>query len=361
MVSCVDCHRSKVKCSGGQPCERCVKKEIECIPRSSHQGKRSQQDPLQRTLKRKNVDGNPCEPGEVTISNSMLTRCNNQHVGINWIVRSWIAQAFRRKSFELLEKAAALASKNQISMDQIMCGINSPLPLSTSSSPASSSSQTSRAMSYLSSLICQNESEMMNVPSVLTWKEVPDRLRSKVLSHLSVEESSIHEHWIILARYYEGHPSFLVTDAIERDVVSFNSIQTVYSTNQCEVASLHLPEDSLRKFHKLAAKQLSLIYSVHSDQPFTSISADLLVGSGHNNPYTSKGVVAVSSETVKVEMTVGIQVVGEDDAFFCTIFVPERCTSAEVSLSPDENDVDICGTDFGDDVMNFIVEDMDMW
>ena len=259
----------------------------------------------------------------------------------------------------LLERATKLATKFNISMDQIICGINLPSvpPKSSTSLSPRISNQTPRSMSFLPSLVCQDASSLFHIPSTLRWSEVPEIVKSRISSHTSKQESNIQQRWILIMRYFEGQASFMTTDALERDVVSLKSIQTIYSTKQCEVVSLFLSEESCVKFHKLVAKQLSLLYSALSDPPFSTVSSKLLVGTGHNNPYTSGGVVGISHEIVNVKMTVGVHILNVDDGFFSVIFEPDEPCGISPNVSegnPSKGSSSSLDKDIVDDVHNDI-------
>jgi len=95
MPACQACHRSKVKCDGG-----------ECIPRVSRQG----QGPKRRKIRTE----------DETIVRSLPMEAH--HYGIRYLVYSWTSFALTRKSFRLLARASTLAAEGNISMDEVLHG-----------------------------------------------------------------------------------------------------------------------------------------------------------------------------------------------------------------------------------------------
>ena len=153
--SCEECHRAKVKCSMKDPCTRCERLGIVCVPRISRQGQKRPASAVDEE-----------STGETIIAGSSIASYGNQHYGINVVIRKWVATAFRRRSLALLGKAAQLAAKAKISMDQIFC---------SNSFPQSSGR---RPMAFLADLICQDTSTASPVdPVVEPWEEFPEVLR----------------------------------------------------------------------------------------------------------------------------------------------------------------------------------------
>ena len=330
MAACEECHKSKVKCSGsGRPCTRCISKGLECVERLSRQGKRPQSGSTSGNPKSKkqkgissikdeddynddyDVDHDIAEEkskGETIIANSELSMYGNQHCGINWLIRSWVAIAFRRRSFALLARASSLAQKCQISMDQILCGWSSPFWLADTAP---------KPMDYLSNVVVPLQQAQ---PGAFSWSEFPERLKSKICSHCDIDDTTYdQDSWILAIRFHQGCVSYFVSEKFEQDVASAENIKAVYTTNQREVVSLFLSKCGCACFHKAVSKQLQLYISSRSNPPLVTVNNQRLkVGSGFNNP--SHSSVTTKSIIVPVTLTLGFQIVNEDEGVLCVVF-----------------------------------------
>ena len=136
-MACNACYITKIKCSRGSPCDRCLLKGIECLPRVSRQGQRKKVRP--GTCRKR--AGTECEgtdneldvddgPKDNIVENEMMRSISGQlgptHFGLHLILRQWISFAITRRSFSLMAKASILAKKSGISMDRILCGTDLP-------------------------------------------------------------------------------------------------------------------------------------------------------------------------------------------------------------------------------------------
>ena len=99
MVTCERCYKAKVKCSMDTPCTRCLRMQVECIPRESKRkvheissaSKRGESFMKAKSNRDPNDNG---EAGEVTISESEEMKSNgSRHYGTNWVIRNWFATA----------------------------------------------------------------------------------------------------------------------------------------------------------------------------------------------------------------------------------------------------------------------------
>jgi len=144
-TSCEACRKAKVKCDRGQPCCRCAKLSIPCVPTgpSMRGRKRARTAPGENILadaqlgaaKRGAVGGsssanthNTQNTQEDILAFSATTNGPGAlargaaHWGIMWLLRDWVSIAVRRRSISLLGKAAALAERCGISMDELLLG-----------------------------------------------------------------------------------------------------------------------------------------------------------------------------------------------------------------------------------------------
>ena len=319
MVTCERCYKAKVKCSLDTPCTRCLRMNKECTPRES---KRKVSDsvssgaPLSKraTLRR--------ESGEVTISESSDLRSNgSRHYGTNWLIRSWIATAFRRRSFPLLSRAVTLAIKCGISMDQIFCGRSLTAHLTAMNSP----------MEYLKPILTMDTDAAQYIPQAISWEQIPFNLQQRVLTQTQNDNSTIESSWVMGMGFKDGLYSFYLSMAMERDVVSLSSIQAVYALNQREVVSLFLTESSVVTFHRALAKQTSLWLTSSSKPPLTVVRGQLETGTGHNDPSvevcgagdSAAGVTHIQPKIVDVVMSMGFEIVEDDEGYCLCIFSHE--------------------------------------
>lgn len=169
-MTCQECHTRKAKCNNKIPCERCTRLNRECLPYVSKQGKKR----LRSDKEEQASDASDKNDGECVLAGSDLSKFGSQHYGLNFIIRSWVAQAFRRRSFKLLHRATALAIKNDINMDQILCGRNLPGIAHTHSSPATAAQ--ANGMGYMADLLLQLE-EFLPAPWHMSVTDITTRLQ----------------------------------------------------------------------------------------------------------------------------------------------------------------------------------------
>jgi len=143
-VACTNCHAAKVKCNFQSPCDRCTRLGKTCIPHVSQQGRGK------KTRKKKRKDGDrdggksakaakhskrgaagkkrtPKQQATEDVlckslgSAAASMQFHPMHYGIRFLIRSWVSFAVRRRSFILLSRAALLASRLGLTMDDVMC------------------------------------------------------------------------------------------------------------------------------------------------------------------------------------------------------------------------------------------------
>lgn len=233
-MACTACHIAKRKCDRKSPCSRCISKSIECIPHISRQGKRNvrpndekKDDGLDRLLLEQ-VTG----PEQV--------QGHTNHFGLKYLVRSWISFAFKRRSFNLMQRGCALAIKVGFSMDEIFC-----------------EQEGSREMDFLKNIILvPKEAQYLNVPTPLQWTEIPERL---LRNTDTIGPSGNREcRWIWMREMMKGESRYLVSEAFERDIAPWSSLQKAWEDNKGAVIDLFVIEDDIHKHTRSFAHQISL-------------------------------------------------------------------------------------------------------
>ena len=148
-VACVNCHTAKVKCSFGSPCDRCARLGKMCIPHVSQQGRGKKTRKNKRKdggagsgkaakaakTKRGAAAGKKATLQQATedvlcksLGSAVAMQFHPKHYGIRFLIRSWVSFAIRRRSFMLLSRAALLASRVGLTMDDVMCEKDVAMP-----------------------------------------------------------------------------------------------------------------------------------------------------------------------------------------------------------------------------------------
>lgn len=140
-IACTNCHSAKVKCNFQSPCDRCVRLHKTCIPHVSQQGRGKKKrkageakDGKKSKAARKTSAGSSKRGGNKSLAQQatedvlckslgsvIAMQFHPHHYGIRFLIRSWVSFAIRRRSFMLLSRAALLASRVGLSMDDVMC------------------------------------------------------------------------------------------------------------------------------------------------------------------------------------------------------------------------------------------------
>jgi len=202
-VACQACHRAKVKCKGGTPCERCTKLAIApyCVPHVSRQGKR------RRTLDR-HASGDQSEDAWVL---QQLGVEQQGHYGLRFLIHSWISFALRRRSFSLLSRATKLAGQLDISMDEVLTE--------------------KREMDFVPSIVLKPASEQKVCPETeLSWDEIPERLLA-VTGSSSSAIAKRDNRWIWIREMHRGMSRYLVSEAFARDIAPLSLLTETWKQN----------------------------------------------------------------------------------------------------------------------------------
>ena len=292
-MACRECHFAKEKCEKTSiPCARCARLSLKCVPHQSKQGRgkkpRKKEKSSTHYLAEDSIAENTCQLG-------------SKHYGLHFVIRHWIAYAISRRSFSLLAKASALASKCAISMDQVLCGEND-------FDAAVVSMDGNRMMTFLPSMILKPGREQHVGADPLALSEVPDNLLEAIdycrpgsLQHPGTRLIVIREVKCGLSRYY-------LSAAMQRDVVSWQRVQDTWKANLMEVKDLWLPKEEKQKYNRGLVEQIAL----------------------HQNPYTrpkpgrtsSTKIFLASKKVIDVECKQCLTIANLDHAFFSIEYIP---------------------------------------
>lgn len=326
-MTCQECRDRKAKCNKNSPCERCNRLGKECVPYISKQGQRPKKRQKQESNSSGSNDGDDHDnddngttelskaesevAGENVVKNTLETS-DSQHYGLNHVIRHWVAIAFRRRSFNLLYRAASLAITKDISFDQILCGRAFPgvKPTIKGAEPETYD------MSYIVNQLSQPK-ESMPMPRLMSLDEVPTRL---------VEEFNLKEmndRWIVYRKIQKGDQSFFASPAFERDIVSCDNIRNAYWENEVEWSSLFLTPEERGGFHKVTGHLFSHYTTAESIPPTVTISLHLDI-----KELQRYSILLSDTENqhsvVEVNMTTGMDIINRDTVIICHEFVRLR-------------------------------------
>ena len=368
---------AKIKCSKTSPCERCVRRGIECVPHDSRQGqrkkKRSASDrKLQGThgdgaadgdgaddsdgadddCDELDVDGHPKNNiVENTLMSSISERLGPTHFGLHLILRQWIAFAFTRRSFTLLAKASTLAKKSGIPMDRIMCGTDWPAEWTVLEKPFPQ-------MQFLRDILCvtlehqvveQGRMPFADIPEPLLVATYSSRMRSRsalameqnqITSDLTYDEGNaddfdhdgdynvddddddqhLGDRLITIKEMNCGVVRFFTSSAFERDVCSWKLMQERWRANSGNVMELFLPRSELVLYANCLAHQISL-HSHPNTPPFPT-----------RLPTTK--IILRTGQVVEAECVQCFHIVNIDLSMMYLEYIPVERTSGSLSQSP---------------------------
>jgi len=231
-MACRECHTAKVKCDKVIPCARCVRLSKVCVRHESRQGQG-------RNKKRARTKISE----DAALSTEVGTLKPN-HYGLQYLVRSWVSLALRRRNFGLLARAGMIADRSGISMDQILCE-NGNL----------------RGMDFLYSLLLTPATQQVVLGNRLSWSEIPQSLLMATGCMGATDglaDPVVADRWIWIREIRQGISRYLVTPAFERDVAGWDLIQQTYQENKKSVVELFLAPSDISKHTKALAHQISL-------------------------------------------------------------------------------------------------------
>ena len=241
VAACTECRAAKVKCNKSNdpkgPCARCQRLGTACIPHASRQGQR----------KRPRPENNATLPEQQREDAAIAARLRHiiskDHYGLQSLVRQWIALAFKRRTFALLDMAAKLALQCGMSMDDVLC-----------EQEGNSEVAPRRGMDCLySSLLVPAAQQVVVGPQPLRARDIPASLwRSIGIRIIDQEkddtrqtqskqsqsadntalETALNERWIFVRETRRGVSRFYVSPGWERHVgVTVAAIADVYTRN----------------------------------------------------------------------------------------------------------------------------------
>ena len=246
MVACTECRTAKVKCNQVIPCSRCQRLGKECIPHQSKQGQRVVR--RKRSIRTEEQREDAAIAARVIQDGSVIVA--KEHYGLQSLVRQWIALAFKRRTFALLDMACKLAMQCGISMDDILCddkngerrGMDCLYPCLLV--PAGEQTVVGREPLRAS-----------DIPVAL-WRSVGIACQSGVGDTLVVDEAALNDRWIFVRETRRGVSRFYVSPGWEQHVgVTCSMIEQTYIANKQDISDLYLPKpecgttaDSIRGF-----------------------------------------------------------------------------------------------------------------
>ena len=135
---CEQCRKSKVKCDRRNPCARCVRLGLPCTPTPpSRRGRKRTKtmqsceglvlDAIDRSLKKERKQEKAAAAatnGTAVVAKKVEPQVG---VGIQFLIRTWIFNCFRRRSTFLLLKAAKLAMQCNVPLDDILGEKDGPM------------------------------------------------------------------------------------------------------------------------------------------------------------------------------------------------------------------------------------------
>lgn len=215
-----------------------------------------------------------------------------------------------RRSFSLLDRASSLACRCGIQMDQVFCGDNG-FPL------AATSVDGCREMSFLPNIILKPSREQHVAGARLTLDEVPHDL-------LATASRNTETRWICIREMKCGISRYYVSEAMERDVASWDLVQETWKANKIEVNALWMPEGEKSKFSRGFNQQIAI----------------------HKEPYTEPKPTCIKEtkirlkdgNEVEVECGLCLKVENLDKAFLSIEYYarePQEAVSTSTNKQPD--------------------------
>lgn len=231
-MACRECHIAKVKCDKVIPCSRCVRLSKVCVRHESRQGQGRNKKRARSKISE-----------DAALSTEVGTLKPN-HYGLQYLVRSWVSLAMRRRNFGLLARAGMIADRSGIAMDQILCEYGNR-----------------RGMDFLYSLLLTPASQQVVLGNRLSWTEIPHALlvaTGCLGATDGLTDPVVADRWIWIREIRQGVSRYLVTPAFERDIADWNLIQQTYQENKKSVVELFLSPADISKHTKALAHQISL-------------------------------------------------------------------------------------------------------
>lgn len=325
-MTCTECHNAKVKCvyeeSDTQRCLRCKRRGKTCVRHNSKQGQG-------RKRRRRNVNPSTEDTSistEVMIC-PLLRQQRSQHFGLKYLIRSWISFAVRRRSFALLTKAADMAEKCGLTMDQVVLSSAPNQPpmeflLATLLLPAAQQQVTGDRLRY---------HELR--PCLLAATDCP-----LLNANEKQQEPDLGNRWIWVREMKEGISRYFLSSAFERDVASWTQIQEIYQNNDQSVVDLFLSPSERPKHTRGFAHQISL--HATPDVPPRSNKT--------SNMQLQTNLASSSTRVVQVDQVACLDIVSLDHAFYLMEYIRSDTNTQERRPSSDVADMSFAFVDLDD-------------
>lgn len=365
MPACTECHIAKVKCDGF-PCSRCKRLSKVCELHKSNQGKgRKKKRPYEEKKletievtpvtsvtssfpehEQEDIQGVRDEDGCVNILANIAARMSivsQEHYGLRFLIRKWVATAIRRRSFSLLSKASALAAKCNISMDMVLCGEDSPA--------AHTGMQSEKKMDYLEHILLTPAKYQQVTGDRLRWSEIPKPLldatrcsltensNASVMNGIKMDpwckmseenffQTNIANRWIIVLDCKKGITRFFVTPAFDRSIASWSALQHVESGNNDIPApvpfSVFVEPSEMKRLMKGWSHQMSL-HPAANMPPIASRVSGIMI-----KPYNIEGTVTRATPLLmEVDVVCCLHIVNVDHGFMFLECLRRDVTTAE--------------------------------
>jgi hypothetical protein len=272
--ACRECHSAKVKCDKTLPCSRCQRLKRTCVPHESKQGQ-----------KRKRLAKDGLKETEDAHVSAEIISLRSDHFGLQYLVRSWVSLALRRRSFSLLSRAASVAVQSGISMDQVLC-----------------ETEKQRGMDFLYPILLTPIEQQNVLGTTLRLEEVPAALRTAVACSTA---ESVQNRWLWIREMRKGISRYYCSPAFQNDLASTESVAKTYEQNKKSVAELFLTNSP--KHVRVFAHQITLHTNAEcTPQPSRVASIQLQKRNG---------------ETVVVDQVACLNIVNLDHAYYSLEYI----------------------------------------
>jgi hypothetical protein len=171
------------------------------------------------------------------------------HFGLHWLIRSWFAMAFRRRSLGLWAMASKSALRAGINMDDLFYG------------GAGSDNQGWQGVNFLPPLLLLPKETQQVTASRLRWSELPQSLLTLISgiglsrvgganveavpqtagqnSNLEPEDlTHLGHRWITVREINCGISRYFVSPSFERDLATWSDIDKTFKENKMEAHAI---------------------------------------------------------------------------------------------------------------------------
>lgn len=167
------------------------------------------------------------------------------HFGLHHLIRQWVSLSFTRRSYQLLSRAAFVATRCGISMDDILSN-RSPFAAMTNSQP----------MDFVPACILLPMEEQNVLGPPLQLQEMPWDFLQAMRIDPRLDETT-RNRWIFIRLTTYGKARFYASPAFQRDFATLDEISSTWIANKQEITDLFLPREEKKK---LAQPFFNLLY-----------------------------------------------------------------------------------------------------